>query len=125
MADFIEIGKTNDLNDGKMKQVNMEGKEILVARVDGKYYAATGRCPHMRGSLSRGKLNGTIITCPVHGSQFDLKSGKVVRWVEGKGFISFMGKLMSAIGIAAKNEKPLLIYEVKVEGDRVMANLPK
>jgi 3-phenylpropionate/trans-cinnamate dioxygenase ferredoxin component len=124
MADFIEIGKTDDLNDGKMKQVNLEGKEILMARVDGKYYATTGRCPHMQGYLAKGKLDGTIITCPVHGSQFDLKSGKVARWVEGKGFISFMGKLMSVIGLAAKKEKPLVIYEIKIDGDRVMAKIP-
>jgi 3-phenylpropionate/trans-cinnamate dioxygenase ferredoxin component len=123
MADFIEIGKINDLNDGKMKQVNLEGNEILLARVDGKYYAAAGRCPHMRGYLSRGTLKGAIITCPVHGSQFDLKTGKVIRWVAGKGFTSFIGKMASIVGMAAKKQKPLAIYEVKVEDDRIMAKL--
>jgi 3-phenylpropionate/trans-cinnamate dioxygenase ferredoxin subunit len=103
-----------------MKGFNMEGKDILVAKVDGKFYAAIGRCPHMQDYLSRGKLHGTIITCPVHGSQCDLKTGKVIRWVKGKGLISTMGKLMSAFGLAAKKEKPLAIYEVKVEGESVM-----
>ena len=120
MADFITIAKTIDIAEGTMKGFSLEGKDVLVARIDGQYYAATGRCPHMQGFLSRGKLKGTIVTCPVHGSQFDLKTGKVVRWVQGKGFMSLMGKMMSAIGMAAKKEKPLAIYEVKVEGDRVM-----
>ena len=124
MADFIEVGKTNDLTDGTMKRVYLQGKDILLARVDGKYYAAAGRCPHMKGLLSRGKLKGTLVICPMHGSQFDLKDGKVVRWVEGSGIMSFMGKLMSAIGMAAKKGKPLAIYEVKIEDERVMAKIP-
>jgi 3-phenylpropionate/trans-cinnamate dioxygenase ferredoxin subunit len=79
----------------------------------------------MKGNLSKGKLNGTIVTCPLHGSQFDLKTGKVVRWIGSSGFMGMMGKLMSSLGIAAKKEKPLTVYEVKVEGDRIMANIPK
>ena len=123
MADFIEVGKTNDLIDGAMKRVYMQGKDILLARVNGKYYAAAGRCPHMRAYLSRGKLKGTVVTCPMHGSRFDLKDGKVVLWVEGSGIMSLMGKLMSAMGMAAKKEKPLAIYEVKIEDDRVMVKI--
>ena len=125
MADFVEIGKTSDLADGVMKTLKIEGKDILLANITGKYYAASGHCPHMKALLSKGKLKGTIITCPMHGSQFDLKTGKVVRWVTGSGFMSFIGKLMSMIGIAAKSEKPLAIYEVKVENDRIMVRIPK
>jgi hypothetical protein len=48
-----------------------------------------------------------------------------VRWIGSSGFMGMMGKLMSSLGIAAKKEKPLTVYEVKVEGDRIMANIPK
>jgi 3-phenylpropionate/trans-cinnamate dioxygenase ferredoxin component len=123
MVDFIEIGRTNDLTDGSMARVYIEGKDIVLARVDGKYYAASGRCPHMRGFLSRGKLKGTVVTCPVHGSRFDLKDGRVVRWVEGSGYKSLIGKFMSAMGIAAKEAKPLDVYAVKIDGDRIMAKI--
>ena len=125
MADYIEIGKTNDISQGMMKGVKAAVKDILIANVGGKYYAAEGHCPHMKGNLSKGKLNGTIVTCPVHGSQFDLKTGKTVRWIGSSGFMGMMGKLMSLLGIAAKKEKPLTVYEVKVEGDRIMAEIPK
>ena len=124
MADFVEVGKTNELADGTMKRVYLSGKDILLAYTGGKYYAATGHCPHMGALLTRGKLKGTIITCPLHGSQFDLIDGRVVRWVEGKGIISWMGRLMSVIGKATKTAKPLSIYEVKIEGDHIMAKLP-
>ena len=123
MADFIEVAKTSELTEGAMKGVKLDGKDILVALADGKYYAAAGRCPHMQAYLSRGTLKGTIITCPMHGSQFDLKTGKVVRWVAGKGFISSIGRLMSALGLAVKKEKPLAVYEVKVEDNIVKAKI--
>ena len=73
MADFVEVGKISDLADGTMKRIYVEGKEILLARIDGKYYVAAGRCPHMRGFLSRGTLKGTVVTCPLHGSRFCAK----------------------------------------------------
>jgi 3-phenylpropionate/trans-cinnamate dioxygenase ferredoxin component len=123
MVDYIELGRINDLTDGSMARVYIEGKDIVLARVDGKYYAASGRCPHMRGFLSRGKLKGTVVTCPVHGSRFDLKDGRVVRWVEGSGYKSLIGKFMSAMGIAAKEAKPLDVYAVKIDGDRIMAKI--
>jgi 3-phenylpropionate/trans-cinnamate dioxygenase ferredoxin component len=124
MADFTEVMKTGDLADGMMKRFLLNEKDIVIARVDGKYYAAQGRCPHMQGYLSRGKLNGTVVTCPVHGSRFDLKNGKVVRWVSGKGIMSMFGRLLSMMGIAARSEKPLAVYEVKVDGERVLVKLP-
>jgi 3-phenylpropionate/trans-cinnamate dioxygenase ferredoxin component len=123
MAEYREIGKTGDVFPGMMKGVKSEGKDILIANVGGQYYAAEGRCPHMKGNLAKGKLNGSIVTCPVHGSQFDLKTGKVMRWVGAEGFMGTMGKLMSALGIAAKKEKPLIVYAIKVEGDRILAKI--
>jgi 3-phenylpropionate/trans-cinnamate dioxygenase ferredoxin subunit len=107
-----------------MKRVVLGEQDIIIARVEGKFYAAQGRCPHMRAYLSRGKLNGTVVTCPLHGSRFDLKTGKVVRWVTGKGIMSMMGRLMSMLGVAAKSEKPLAIYELKIDGERVMVKIP-
>jgi 3-phenylpropionate/trans-cinnamate dioxygenase ferredoxin component len=124
MVDFIEVGKTGELADGVMKEVTTQGQRILLAFVDGKYYATDGRCPHMGGNLSKGKLEGTVVTCPLHGSQFDLKNGKVVRWVGGAGIMSTMGKAMSAIGVATKTPRPLITYEVKIEGERIQVKIP-
>ena len=124
MADFMEVMKAGDLTDGMMKRVVLGEQDIIIARGEGKFYAAQGRCPHMGAYLSRGKLNGTVVTCPLHGSRFDLKNGKVVRWVAGKGFMSMMGRLLSMLGLAAKSEKPLAVYEIKVESERVLVKLP-
>ena len=59
-----------------MKHVEVNNREILVANVDGKFYAIDDRCSHMNAPLSRGGLRGKIVTCPQHGAQFDVTTGK-------------------------------------------------
>lgn len=116
MGEFIEVSKIDELKDGTMKAVNVAGREILIARVGDKYYAADNRCPHMGGKLSRGKLEGTVVTCPLHRSQFDLKSGQVVRWLKGSGLLLMVGKVLKA-------PRPLAIYGVKIEDDRILIEI--
>lgn len=111
MAEFTEVAKTDELESGMMKSVMAGGREILLARVGDRYYAANGRCPHMKGELSKGRLEGTVVTCPRHGSQFDISSGQVVRWLKG----GIVGKMAGAI----KRPSNLTVYRVKVEGDRI------
>lgn len=123
MADFVEIGKAGELANGTMKEISIQGQKILLAFTGGKYYAVPNRCTHMGGNLSKGKLEGTIVTCPLHGSQFDLKDGSVVRWLKGSGVMSLAGRTMSAIGAAAKMEKSLTTYEVKLAGDKILAKI--
>jgi len=112
MANFVPVGKTGKLEDGAMKEVLAQGREILVVRVGNKYYATDNRCPHMRGKLSQGKLEGFVVTCPLHGSQFDLRDGQVVRWLKGTGLISTVGR-------ALKSPRPVVTYNVKVKGDKI------
>ena len=116
ISDFIEVGKAGELENGAMKGVLAQGREILLARVGGSYYAADNRCPHMGGKLSQGKLEGFVVTCPMHGSQFDLRDGRVVRWLKEAGVISRVAKVL-------KSPKPLAKYKVKVENDRVVIEI--
>ncbi len=112
MSKFIEVAKIEELKSGTMKTVIAGGREILLARVGDKYYATDNRCPHVKGDLSRGKLEGTVITCPLHGSQFDISNGQVVRWLKGG--------LMSKIGKALKLSRNLAVYNVKIEDGKVL-----
>ena len=116
MSNLVEVAKTSELEDGAMKGVLVQGREILLARVGDSYYAADNRCPHMGGKLSQGKIEDTVVTCPVHGSQFDLKNGEVVRWLKGSG-------LLSKIGKALKSPQSLTTYNVKVTGDRILVEI--
>jgi 3-phenylpropionate/trans-cinnamate dioxygenase ferredoxin subunit len=112
MSELIEIAKTDELHDGEMKEITEVGHGILLARAGDTYYAADARCPHMGGHLARGKLEGTIVTCPLHGSQFDLSTGQVIRWLRKSGPLETISK-------AIKHEKSLNTYTVKVEGNAI------
>lgn len=76
---YIKIASKDEIPNGKTKHVQINGEEIMVANANGKYYAISDRCGHANVSLSCGSLNGTIITCPLHGAQFDIISGKNIK----------------------------------------------
>ncbi|MCJ7744588.1 MAG: Rieske 2Fe-2S domain-containing protein [Dehalococcoidales bacterium] len=116
MGNFMPVAKTGELANGAMKEVTVQGRNMLLARVGDRYYAADGRCPHMGEVLSQGKLEGTVVTCPRHGSQFDLTDGHVVRWLKGSGLISAIGKTL-------KSPRPLTVYQVKVEKDDILVEV--
>lgn len=116
MGSFVELGKKDDLNNGEMKEVRIEGHDILLARVTDRYYAIDSRCPHFGGNLSGGHLEGTIVTCPLHGSKFDITDGRVVRWLKGSGFLSTVGK-------ALKSPRSTTSYRVKTEGEKILVEI--
>jgi 3-phenylpropionate/trans-cinnamate dioxygenase ferredoxin subunit len=113
MGDLVEVGITTNIEKDTMLEVSVKGREVLLTKVGDTYYAADSRCPHMGGRLSEGSLDGTIVTCPRHGSQFDLADGSVVRWLSGSGIISSIGRII-------KSPKPIRVYKVKIEEDKVL-----
>lgn len=113
---LMEMGSVSDLNNGAMKQVMAHGQEILLARIGGKYYAVSNRCPHMGGRLSDGELEGTVVTCPRHGSQFDLTDGHVVRWTNWSGLLASVSKVL-------KSSRPLITYKVTLADDKIFLEI--
>lgn len=74
------LGEFVDLPAGAMREVKAGGRELLVARLEGGALVVAGaRCPHMRAHLADGVLEGQVLTCGLHGAQFDLDTGKTVR----------------------------------------------
>ena len=112
----VEIARTGDLKSGEMKMIPVQGKEILLARAGDVYFAADNRCPHMGGNLSRGTLDGTIVTCPRHGSQFDLKDGQVVRWTTWPSALIAVDQLRS-------RTRSLHVYTVTTQDDKIKLRL--
>ncbi|MDQ5869819.1 MAG: Rieske (2Fe-2S) protein [Thermoproteota archaeon] len=77
--DYVEAGKVSEISNGQMSHVEINGKEIAMANLDGKFFAFSDRCAHMNARLSRGNINQNIVTCPFHAAQFDVTSGKKIR----------------------------------------------
>jgi len=76
---FIKVGPAKVLLEGKMKEVDAEGHNLLVANLGGTFYAIGNVCTHMGCHLSQGRLDGQNVICPCHGSTFDLKTGQLVK----------------------------------------------
>ena len=75
---YVRIAVQSEIALGKMKKITLDDQVILVANVNGNYYAVGNECTHYGGDLSEGVLEGKIVTCPNHKSRFDVTSGKVV-----------------------------------------------
>ena len=104
--EFVKVASISEVPAGKMKMVKVGENEVLIANVGGKCYAIGNRCTHAGGSLSEGSLEGNVVTCPRHGSKFDVTSGKAV---QGPKIVFFKLK--------AKDEQN---FEVKVDGPDIL-----
>ena len=74
---FFEVGKVDEVPIRKMKHVEVQGKEIVISNIGGKFYAMDDRCGHMNARLSMGNIsNDGVVVCPFHGAGFDVTTGK-------------------------------------------------
>jgi 3-phenylpropionate/trans-cinnamate dioxygenase ferredoxin component len=113
MDEYILLTSIAGLEPGGLKAASLDDHEMLVARVEDEYFIADGRCPHMGGHLPEGTLEGSVLTCPRHHSQFDLRDGRVVRWTDWEGAALTIGKLL-------RHPRPLRTYAVKIDGDNIL-----
>ena len=75
--DFVKVADTMDIQPSHMKEVQVDGENICVVNVDGKYYAIGSICTHEGDPLADGTLEGYEVECPWHGSKFDVRTGEV------------------------------------------------
>ena len=76
---LVRIENTTDIGAGEMRVFDVAGTRVNIACVDGQLHAFDDTCTHRACSLAKGKLDGTIVTCPCHGSQLDVSTGEVLR----------------------------------------------
>jgi nitrite reductase/ring-hydroxylating ferredoxin subunit len=75
---YVPVADKSDIGVGGMKKVTLGEVVVLIANVNGNYYAVDNMCTHYGGDLSEGFLEGNVVTCPNHRSRFDVTTGKVV-----------------------------------------------
>ena len=98
---FVPVLEENELHEGSMKLVKVEGLPVLLIKQFGQIYAIDNRCPHMGCMFSGGTLDGSVIVCPCHDWRFDLKTGEY----------------------AEDPEMKLVSYECKVESGKIWVRL--
>ncbi|MBI4410289.1 MAG: non-heme iron oxygenase ferredoxin subunit [Gemmatimonadetes bacterium] len=97
-GEFVRVASVEDVPPGRLLGVEVGGRRICLANVDGEVYAFQDNCTHRDFPLSAGELEGGALTCAWHGARFDVPSGRV---------------------LALPAIRPLKIYEVRVEGSDI------
>jgi nitrite reductase/ring-hydroxylating ferredoxin subunit/uncharacterized protein with PQ loop repeat len=78
MSQFSNVARTEEIPEGEMAAFDVDGQRVAVANVAGSLHAFGDICTHAHCSLADGELEGTTVTCPCHGSQFDVTTGEVL-----------------------------------------------
>jgi nitrite reductase (NADH) small subunit len=73
---FVRAVAVADIPAGSIREVDVNGKALAVANVGGTFHAIDNTCLHRGGPLGDGPLEGKIVTCPWHGWQYDVTTGK-------------------------------------------------
>ncbi len=78
-VEYVEIAPASELPNGERLFVEIEDKPIVIFNIAGKYFSIADVCSHDDGPVGEGTLEGYSITCPRHGAQFDVRTGKVMQ----------------------------------------------
>lgn len=73
---FVRAAKATDVAAGRIREVQVGNTTVALANVGGSFYAISNTCLHRGGPLGQGALEGKTVTCPWHGWQFDVTTGK-------------------------------------------------
>ena len=102
MSKNVKIAQVGDLAPGEGKVIEVESLSIALFNVDGTFHAMQNACTHVGGPLGEGELQGDNVTCPLHGAQFNVTTGKVLSPPAGSD---------------------VKCYAVTIEGDDVLVDL--
>jgi nitrite reductase/ring-hydroxylating ferredoxin subunit len=98
MGDYVKVCEVAEVPPGSMRPVDVGEVRLMIVNVEGTLCAVNRICTHEEADLSTGFLNGSVVTCPLHLSRFDVKTGGV-------------DNLPATV--------PLATYKLKVEGTSV------
>jgi nitrite reductase/ring-hydroxylating ferredoxin subunit len=76
MPDFTTVASADAFDEEDGTVVEVDGEEIAVFKTEGEFYAIGNTCTHTGGPLGKGEVDDTTVTCPWHGSDFDVTSGE-------------------------------------------------
>ncbi len=96
MANPVKVAQVADLAPGECKTIEVDGRSIALFNVNGTFYAIDNQCSHVGGPLGEGELIGEEVTCPWHGAQFNVTSGKMLSPPARSDVQCYRGKIAGA-----------------------------
>ena len=99
MQQFVPVALVADITPGSLKQVDVAGRELAIANVEGRFFAMDNECTHSGCALADGELDGYDVTCGCHGSRFDVRTGGV---------------------LSGPALDPVATFPLRLEGDRIL-----
>ncbi len=78
MTDYVTVAQIQEVPSGQTRQVEVDGKSVLLVNLDGDYFAIDATCTHRGGPLAEGEINGEVVTCPWHRGGFNVRTGEAV-----------------------------------------------
>lgn len=133
MSEFVPVARTSELAPGEMKRVLIDRERVLLANVDGSFYALADWCGHQKAALSKGRLEGKVVECPLHFACFDVTTGKALSGPDlgrrsipgletlGPEAMRALQEVGEIINDVETDDVPA--YEVRVEDDTVSVRL--
>jgi nitrite reductase/ring-hydroxylating ferredoxin subunit len=126
LAATVVVGPAAEIPNGERKIVDTDAGSIIVANVDGEFYAINSKCPHLGLPFKKGKISleggEPIITCSFHQSKFGLKDGVCKAWSESvfgiggtEGIAKFVG------GFGGAKGSPATVYPLEKSEDGVLS----
>ena len=99
--EFVAVARLSQLPEGGTLRVRVDDNPVLLANVEGTVYACDDTCTHEDSSLYLGCLKGALISCTLHGSRFDVRTGEPQD---------------------PPASEPLATYAVRIEGDEILVS---
>ena len=101
MDPFVRVAKVAEVPPGTAKVFVIHGHPIALFHIEGSFHALSNVCLHRGGPVGEGDLDGPIVTCPLHGWEYDVRTGRNV----------------------ANPSACLRVFPVRIEGEDVLVGL--
>ena len=117
------IASSDDIREGEMFTTTVAKTKLLLSRFDGEVKGVIDKCTHLGMPMRKGTFDGQVITCPFHGSRFDVASGENLDWVSGVMGINAPKWACKLIAMG-KQPAPLTTLHLEEKDGEIFVNLP-
>jgi nitrite reductase/ring-hydroxylating ferredoxin subunit len=119
---FTDVASSSEIKEEATHAARVDGVRLLLSRVGGMVHAIENKCPHLGLSMARGKVIGSVIQCPWHGSTFDMCTGNNLDWITSVAGMKVPDWSKSLIAFG-KQPTSVRTFAAREENGRVLVDL--